>query len=135
MAKGVPANNPSAKKRKRIKESIKKTRQMVRWSDGLGMWKPVFVTKAELDVKMGDRAANYVWATECYHLAAKESGCWGMAPFTKAEAFAAWANRVYSWASGQRYWDQLPRSAIEPRNVDDTSRARLKARLQELVTG
>ena len=107
---------------------------MVRWSDARRVWEPVFVTRVELDAEMGDRAANYMWATECYRLEVKESGAWGMAPFTKAEAFAAWANRSYSWADCQRYWDELPWSGMEPRKIDDTSRDQLRARLQELVT-
>ena len=94
----------------------------------------MFVTRVELDAEMGDRAANNVWKRSCYHLAVKESGPWMMAPFTKAEASAAWANRSYSWDDCQRYWDELPLPGMQPRKICIISRNQLRARLQELVT-
>ena len=107
---------------------------MVRWSDAFRVWEPAFVTRAELDAKMGDRAANHVWATERYSFAVKASGRWGMAPFTQAEAFAAWFNRRFSWDYCQRFWDELPFTGMDPRKIDDASRDQLKQRLKELVT-
>ena len=127
-----PANNEAKRKRKKILEKIKDARQTVSWSNVCHEWEPVFVTRAELHEKLGGSAASEMWQSWCFQLEVKESSDFRK-PCTKAEAFAAWANRGYSWASCRRYWDQLEPSMLEPRQIDDTSRSRIKARLQELV--
>ena len=130
--KDTPCNNDATKRRKKIKEKIQRARQMVQWSDVRGEWETVFVAKLELKEDLGDPESVIMWDDWCFDLAVKVISDFPT-PITKAEAFVAWFNSGYTWTSCRTYWDQLPHSEIEPRNIDETSRERLKARLQQLV--
>ena len=130
--KNTPANNEAKKIRKRISEKIQSARQMVRWSNVRDEWETVFVAALELKEELGGPESVKMWDDWCFDLAVKATSDFPT-PITKAEAFVAWFNSGYTWTSCRTYWDQLPHSEIEPRNIDDTSRERLKARLQQLV--
>ena len=105
---------------------------MVRLSYVCNEWEVVFITRVELNAELGDSAAKDMWEKECVHLAMKESSELSK-PCTKAETFAAWTNRGYSWTCSRTKWNQL-RCALEPKVIDSISRERIKARLQELVS-
>ena len=127
----IPANNASEKARKRLAEKIQRARQRVRWSEEDGQWVAEFVTKDQVnnERKAVKEEADAEWRDWCFHLTRKEIPEFPE-PVTKAEAFAVWANKNYSWGSYTRWWDQHRQSTIEPRSVDEESEKRIKAELK-----
>ena len=55
-------------------------------------------------------------------------------PVTKAEAYAAWANRHYSWKSCARWWDQHHKFEAALREMDEQSRTWINTRLKHVQT-
>ncbi len=125
----IPANNESQKAHKRILEKIQKARQRIRWSEDRDEWVAEFVTHAALHEEENAKEAEATWRDGCFDLACKEISEFP-APVTKAEVFAAWANKRYSWTDCARWWDQHRRSTVEPRKVDEESRKRIRTQLK-----
>ena len=129
----IPANNDAKKACKRRLEVIKRARQRLQWSEARQEWFAEFATKNELHFKHEDSAAEYAWKHWCFDLDCKKIDEFPE-PLTKAEAYAAWANKQYSWKSCARWWDQHQKSDAAPRKMDEQLRTRISTRLKAAPT-
>ena len=119
--------------RKRRREVISRARQRVQWSHARKEWFAEFVTKPELDCEQGHAAAEETWKHRCFNLECKKIDEF-RDPVTKAEAYAAWASRHYSWKICAQLWDQFHKSDDAPRQMDEESRTRISTRLKHVQT-
>ena len=108
---------------------IRRARQRVQWSDAQQQWVAEFITHAELCIELKHSAVQDQWRQWCFELECRQIAEFAE-PVTKAEAFAAWANQRYSWDSCAFWWNQIPKSDIRPRLMDDASRLRILTRLK-----
>ena len=124
---GKSRNSDSFRKKKRIKERMRKVRQRVEWAAFLKQFVPVFVVSA------------LVPCTESW-----EKHCWTLEikcvpdPLSKAQAVARWMNAGWSYTSACVWWDSLPALAPEVEVslvIDEDSRQNLVERLRSLVDG
>ena len=122
-------HNKSEQNRKRVKEKIKGARQILFWSDSQNKWIYEFATQAELLLDHTCSEARKHWRNCCFDLTCKKIDEFPE-PVTKAEAFAAWANRYYSWKDCEIWWNQWTQAEMEPRKVDEESQERMKRRLK-----
>ena len=120
------------RKRKVIKESLNNARQIVRWNTNENCYEVSWITKKELVVQHGERKADKMWNHECFKGTCKRFPEF-QEPVTEGQALASWMNMGYSWESARAWWQQGPLAHMPPLVADESSRACLRQKLQELL--
>ena len=128
----TPCNNKTQRKRKVIKESVQKSRQVVQWNMYVQLYGVSWITKKELLAQYGEWKAEKMWREECFKGTRKIFTEFEQ-PVTEADAVASWMNMGWSWDDARTKWRDASQVELPPNVVDDNSRACIRRKLQETI--
>ena len=119
------------RKKEKILESLAGARQLVAWNTATNCYEASWITKKELVEHHGQRQADKMWRDECFKGTCKIFPEFAH-PVTEGQALVSWMKMGWSWEDARAYWQQAPQAHMAPIVADESSRERIRRRLQEL---